>query len=56
MGEGDEVGGLYSLNKGPISPRLGGGVLYNGLYGEALPQKGTFSQVSGLRKGRGVSS
>ena len=45
MGEGDEVGGLYSLNKGPISPRLGGGVLYNGLYGEALPQG--FSYMKG---------
>ena len=25
-----------------LSPRLGGGTPYNGLYGEALPKRGTF--------------
>ena len=30
---------------GPISPGGGGGTPYNGLYGEALPKRGTFFRL-----------
>ena len=37
-------------------PGGGGGTPYNGLYGEAPPERGTFLQAGGMKKGRDFTS